>query len=184
MNPNKLKQLIMERRTIHNYNNTKIDDKIISEAINCFIHAPNHHNTHPWKLTIANPEQRVAIADQTIELKKQKKQLSETEVMALKTKYLNPSHLIALLQIKCDDPIRSKEDYAAISCAIMNAKLYLWSNNIGTKWSSGKTTKSKKTYEILEVDSEKYEIIGFLWAGYFDRLPVTPKKQKPNEVWL
>ena len=184
MNSADLKKLILDRRTVHNYNSKPISQEIMMEATECFLHAPNHHNTHPWKLLNTTPEQRAIFAETAIELKSKKKTLSDIEKLAVRTKYVNPSHLIIVLQETCTDERQSKEDYAAIACAIMNMKLYLWSKEIGTKWSSGSITKSDQTYELLRVDKTAMEIVGFLWAGYFDRKPVTPKKEKPEDIWL
>ncbi len=184
MNSESLKNLILDRRTVHNYNNKPIADNIIKDATECFLHAPNHHHTRPWKLLNSSQDQKATLAEFAIELKSKKKNLSDVEKTAVRTKYTNPSHLIIVTQIKCNDERQAKEDYAAIACALMNMKLFLWSKDIGTKWSSGSITSSDKTYELFNIDKSKLEIVGFLWAGYFDRKPISPKKEKPDEIWL
>ena len=184
MNSEHLKKLILDRRTVHNYKNKPIEQSIINDATECFLHAPNHHNTRPWKLLNSTRIQKSKLAEFAIELKSKKKSLSDIEKQAVHIKYSSPSHLIIVMQTRCSDERQSKEDYAAIACAMMNMKLFLWSKEIGTKWSSGSITKSDKTYELFNIDKNKMEIVGFLWAGYFDRKPIAPKKEKPDEVWL
>jgi len=184
MNSQELQNLIIDRRTIHNYNDKSIDEAIITEATRCFLHAPNHKHTKPWKLLKSTAEQKATLAEFAIELKSKKKTLSDIEKQAVHTKYNNPSHLILVLQTRSSNERQSKEDYAAIACGLMNMKLFLWSKKIGTKWSSGSITKSEKTYKLFNIDNEVYESVGFLWAGYFDRKPPMPEKEKPEDIWL
>ncbi len=181
MNKN-IKDIIFERRTIHNYNQNIVSDEIINESIDCFLQAPNHRHTQPWKIKIANRPQRERLAEDAVEMKKTKKELSETQIKAIKAKYTCPSHLLVILQIKSDSEFQSKEDYAAISCGLMNMSLYLWDKNVGTKWSTGGITRSEKTYQLLDVDENVYEIVGFMWAGHYDHTPKKPAKLAAEDV--
>ena len=90
---------------------------------------------------------------------------------------MNPSHMIIATQIRSNNPITAKEDYAACCCSIQNMMLSLAHENVGSKWSTGKVTKSPETYEITDTDRNNEEIIGFIYIGY-GRNP--PEIRRPN----
>ena len=179
-----IKEFILDRRTIHNYNEKKVDEAIIQDALECFLHAPNHKHTKPWKVLITTRPQREKLIELKIKLKLEKKALSDIEIKAIQQKMSRPSHLLVILQKNCESAFQSKEDYAAISCAILNLQLYLWSKDIGSKWSSGKVTFHKETYNLLGIDPSEYSIVGFNWAGYYDRKPPKPPKQNYKEILI
>ena len=184
MSSQEIKNLILTRRTVHHYNDKPVSENLIHEAIECLLHAPNHRFTQPWKVKTINQEQRKTIAKKAVELKSKKSALTDIQKIAINKKFQTPSHLIAILQIKSSDEYQSKEDYAAISCGIMNMSLFLWSHKVGTKWSSGEITNHPSTYQILNIKPEVYQIIGFLWAGHFDHSPKTPLKLRPEDIIL
>ena len=75
---------------------------------------------------------------------------------------------------------REKEDYAATTCAIHNWVLSLWGEGVGAQWSTGKITRHEQTYPLLGIDPLKEELVGFLKAGYPQKVPQPPKKPLEN----
>ena len=75
-----------------------------------------------------------------------------------------------------EDAFREKEDYAATVCALHNMVLSLWENGVGSQWSTGSITRDAETYEILSIDSNTEEIIGFVKAGYPVKIREVRKK--------
>ena len=100
-----------------------------------------------------------------------KRQLDESSKKILRDKFLNPSHLLISSQILNKDELIKKEDYAACACAIQNLAISLASSGVQIKWSSGEIIRSKRIYNILNIDSKLEEIIGFIWVGYGKILP-------------
>ena len=90
----------------------------------------------------------------------------ESRKRKVRQKLAAPPELIVMVQALDEDEMRRKEDYASIACAIQNMSLVLWAEGVGSKWSTGKVTRHKKTYELCEVDRDHEEIVGFVWVGY------------------
>ena len=174
--------LLTSRRTIHKYQSQPILKEDVLRAIEMGIHAPNHKNTQPWRFTIVGKKARMQITKLAIQLKSKTSQLSHETQSAIKNKFMNPPYLIAISQIKSSHSVQSKEDYGAIACAIQNMSLFLWPKNIGTKWSTGKITQNEKTYEILSIDPNKEEIVGFFWLGRPMHIPQKPPKSKLKDI--
>lgn len=177
-----IEKVIKERRTIHEYKSQKVPDETVEKALELALWAPNHKMTNPWKFVWMGPVAREAMAELSVFLKKQKDpNMSELLQTKLKQKFLEPSHLIAILQKRSTDAHRTKEDYATVSCGIQNATLFLWDQGIGTKWTTGAVTSHEQTYKALNVNAENDEIVGFLWIGYSGHVPEAPKRPSLKE---
>jgi len=165
------KEAIFVRRTIHFFENKKVSENIIRDSIEAANQAPCHRFTFPWRFYSVSLKTRMQILDLAIEIKSYKKQVDENVENIIREKFLNPSHLLITSQILNKDLTIQKEDYAACSCAIQNLCISLASDGVFTKWSTGAITKNPKTYEIIDINSQVEEIIGFIWIGYGKSLP-------------
>lgn len=177
-----IEKLIKERRTVHEYKGQKVSDALVENALELALWAPNHKLTNPWKFVWMGPQARETIADLSVQIKKQKDPgMSDLLQSKMKQKFLEPSHLIAILQKKSENAFQSKEDYATISCGVQNATLFLWEQGVGSKWTTGAVTTHEKTYKALDINFEKDEIVGFLWIGYPAHIPEAPKRPSLQE---
>ena len=80
-------------------------------------------------------------------------------------------------QTQAEDPEVAREDYAAVACAVYAAMLSLWSEGVGSKWSTGGVTTDARTYACLGVDPAEQTIVGFLWVGH-DARAEAPKPRR------
>ena len=178
----KIDELIRARRTIHQYKPEKVADDLVMGALEVALWAPNHKLTFPWRFIVVGDQSRGKIANLAVELKSNKKQLSQIEIEALRSTYMKPSHLIVLAMVKNPDPETFKEDYAAVAIGVQNMSLFLWAQGVGSKWSTGAVISQKKTYEHLGCHAPDEVIVGFFWIGVPDGSPRVPKRPLLNEV--
>ena len=171
-----------QRRTVHEFKKQKVNDDIIDRALIAANLAPCHKLTFPWRYREISVEKRKRIFEISLKLKSQKIKLSTSAETRLCGKMMNPSHMIVASQIKSSNPIIEKEDYAACSCSIQNMMLSLAHDNVGSKWSTGKVTKSPDTYEITNINSDEEEIIGFIYVGY-GKTPAEIKRPKIESIF-
>ena len=175
-------QIFELRRTINEFEDKKIPNKLVIEAIKAGNLAPCHRLTFPWRFKNIGQENRLKIAKRYLEIKSENKILRKNIKQKLMRKIMNPSHLVVASQIKDKDTKTDLENYAACSCAIQNIMLSLASKDIGTKWSTGKITEDKKTYEITKIDTKKEKIIGFIFIG-IGKIPPKIKRPKLETVY-
>ncbi len=175
MNDSRFCKLIRTRRTAHFYDSEPVPEEVLREALECAARAPNHKLTNPWRFTRVGPETRAKIVELAVELKKRKKPLSDRQEARVREKVASSPELLVVRQVLDEDPFRRREDYAACACAIQNLSLALWSHGVSSKWSSGSVTRASETYELLGVDPDREEIIGFVWIGYAEEQPETPR---------
>ena len=166
-----LNTIIKTRRTIHRYLSNEVDQNIVNRALESAHFAPNHRKTWPWVFRVIGAQSKERLIESEFKRKTANGELSEVERLAFQEKRLNPS-LIVVTQKRCEDPRQAKEDYAAVACAIQNLSLSLHAEGVGSKWSTGSLTRTPHSYESLNIDSTKEEIVGFIWYGYAAKVPV------------
>ena len=168
---------IYERRTIHSYRPGPLDDGVLERALDAAHQAPCHKLTFPWRFVVCGPRTREALANIAVSIKSAGRTLPSEKITQIQNKILDPAELVVVTQIRSDDEFRSREDYAACSCAIQNMSLSLTADGVGSKWSTGGLTRDRASYDVLGIDQALEEIIGFIWVG----LPAeTPAVKRPT----
>jgi nitroreductase len=179
-----LRELIADRRTIHDYRPEPLPEGALERAVATAIAAPNHRMTEPWRFVRVGPQGRATLADISADLKGGPDKLGEGGLRKLKAKMLDPAELLVVCQVRHADEDVAREDYAAVACAVQNAMLSFWSEGLGSKWSTGGVTTDERTYRALGVNPDSEVIVGFLWAGHAARadLPKPRRRRSVEEV--
>ena len=165
------KKAIFKRRTIHLFDKKKVSETIIENAIEAANQAPCHRLTFPWRFYSVGYKKRIQILELALDIKFQNKKIDDKSKNLFSKKYLDPSHLLLASQVLSKDQLIKKEDYAACACAIQNLSLSLTTSGVNTKWSTGDIIRNLEIYDIVDMDPNKEEIVGFIWIGYGKELP-------------
>jgi nitroreductase len=180
-----VQELILTRRTIHDYQPGPIPEGAVERAATAAMAAPNHRMTEPWRFVRVGPEARRTLVDISAELKGGASALGGPALEKLRAKMLNPAELLVVCRVQHGDPDIAREDYAAIACAVQNAMLSFWAEGVGSKWSTGAVTTDERTYKALGIDPQTEEIVGFLWAGQALRIDLPkPRRRRTLEEVL
>ena len=168
-------RLLRSRRTIHDFKPEPAPREKLLAAIDLARWAPNHHATEPWHFYLLGPETAIGIAELNAELVEAK---SGAEAAAAKLERWSamPGWLVVTCD-KSDDDLREREDYAACACAIHNLMLYLWDEGIGVKWTTGAVIRDPRFYDLIWADPEVEEVVGLLWYGYAEEVPMIRRKE-------
>ena len=177
-----VEQAIKKRRTIHVFSNKTVPKEVVDRSIVAANYAPCHRKTFPWRFINLGINKRKLLCELQLKLKFDDKPRDEFKLNKVKAKILNPSHLLVATQICTDDQVQKLEDYAACACAIQNMSLSLVADGVGSKWSTGKITKDRMTYQILGIDQNEEEIIGFIFIGYGSE-PTLIKRPLFNKIY-
>jgi len=160
-----LEHAIHTRRTVHKYLTDAVAQEDLDKIMLAGHMAPCHKLTWPWRFIQVGPETREKIVPVAIACKTVNRELTPELEQSIRGKILTPGALLVVTQVRTDNAFRSKEDYAAVSCAIQNMMLVGHGLGLGTKWSTGGVTTHADTYSVLGVDAEQEEIVGFIWVG-------------------
>lgn len=172
-----VREAIVTRRSIKNFNGQPIEPEIIPEIIEDAVWAPNHGNRNPWRLIVAADEQYTQLLEVLKEFGVANwKQLSDEDLEKQMKKFSTASAAVFVI---VPEDVRQKErleDYAAASILMQNMQLLAWDRGIGTCWKTPPFIDNPKFRERLNVQAGE-RIIGMLQFGYFDMLPkATPRK--------
>lgn len=167
-------ELIRSRRTIHNFRPELPPREIIVQGIDLARWAPNHRLTEPWHFYLLGPETADAIAHLNADLVSARQGPQAGQARLERWRNI-PGWLVVTCE-RTGDPIQAQEDYAACCCAVQNLSLYLWSEGIGTKWSTGAVIREQRFYDLIWVDPEVETVVTLLWYGYPAEVPQTSRK--------
>jgi len=173
-------QLLRERRTINDFKAEVPPMETILQAVEVARWAPNHKMTEPWRFQILGPQTQAKIVDLNSELVAASKGVEAGEKKRERWSRI-PGWIAVSSLIAGDDELRTKENYAATCCAVQNLSLFLWSEGIGVKWTTGPVTRDPRVYEILGKSPEQEDIVGVLWYGYPEKVPQT-RRRPVNEI--
>lgn len=171
---NTIAAVVESRRTINFFKTEMPPRETIERAIDLARWAPNHHLTEPWHFYHLSDEAKGAVVDLNTEIVRARR-----DDDAAQKKHKRWSAIPGWIAVTCDksqDEHTFMEDYAAVACTIQNLSLYLWASGIGTKWTTGPVTKDPRFYEIIWADPERETLVGLVWYGYADEVPVSTRK--------
>jgi nitroreductase len=163
-------EALLTRRTIHRYASEPVPEAVIQRALLAAHHAPCHKLTWPWRFTLVGPTARAALAEIAVALKERSGPLPPAQRESVRDKILTPPVLIVASQVVDDDPMRAREDYAAVACALQNLQLSAHADGYGAKWSTGAVTTDEATHEVLGITAPE-RIVGFVWLGRAAQIP-------------
>lgn len=157
-------EMLKGRRTIELFLQTPVPEKLLDEAIESAIWAPNHHVTEPWRFYSLGPETKEHCLDlcQSITLARKGEKAAEFKRQSWSDK---PGWLVVSCR-RSEDPLLQQEDYAACCAAVQNLSLYLWKAGIGTKWTTGPITRDQRFFDIVGIDEAAEFVVGLVWFGY------------------
>lgn len=155
-------------------------------AIQCAIAAPNRDCTEPWRF--------ICVGSQTVSkfaALNEKLTHADAEEGEFSTNYklygdwtkIAPGWCVVTAKLRSSDgdgdnsssdsdsdidlpSMVDQEDYKSVCCAIQNFMLSMWSEGIGTKWTSGPVQKTKEFADLCGADLNKERVVGIIWYGY------------------
>ena len=168
-------RLLRGRRTIHDFiADRPVPRELVLRGLDLARWAPNHRATEPWHFYLLGPETADAIARLNAELVTRKRG-AEAGAEKLARWRAIPGWLLLTCD-RSEDPLREREDYAACCCAAHNLQLYLWSEGVGVKWTTGAVTRDTRIFDLVWVDPAVESVVGLFWYGYASEVPRPGRK--------
>lgn len=173
---NQVFDLIRSRRTCYQFKDKTqypVDRDKLEKCLNAALYAPNHKLTQPWRFWVLGEQYKTKVAHIYADNRATKKNTPEDDCyqcfydLAIE-KFAKIPTVILVGQQKSANPLTSKEDYAACSCAIQNFQLMAWQQHIGVQWSTGPIINDERTFAALGINAEEIELIGALYIGNID----------------
>mmetsp|Transcript_15631 Transcript_15631/g.23677 ORF Transcript_15631/g.23677 Transcript_15631/m.23677 type:complete len:308 (+) Transcript_15631:132-1055(+) len=175
-----IQSVLIGRRTVGEFDQTPVQDDVLKRAVECAIAAPNRRMSEPWRFIKVGPEtvKKFAELNSKINLdmetnEKEKKVVDWTTI---------PGWCVVTSKLTPGDNTIEMEDFKSTCCAIQNFMLSMWSEGIGTKWTSGPVQKTPEFAELCGVDATKEKVVGCIWYGFASGglVNADPKRRKKS----
>jgi nitroreductase len=173
-----LRDAILNRRTIRQYNDQEISREEIIELLEDAIYAPTHHMRQTWRFILIDGEDKEKLIDH-LEQIYQGVDPKEAQLEYRKKSLIEAKMILVVVNEKDHpDPIWMLEEYGAASTLIHNFQLLAYERGIGMCWKSHFFLG--KPGQFLGV--QDYEMIsGVLTIGRFDEAPAVKPRIKAKE---
>ena len=161
--------VIRNRRSQKSFTNRAVADEEIKTMLEGAILAPNHKMTEPWGFIVLGRLSKRRYA----EIKAASKAEGLREKVAAETAAI-PA-VIVVTQKLSTDPVRIKEDYAAVYMAIQNMLLLATSMGLGSKVHTGSLMDELPMRELVGAGEDE-RIVAIVHFGE----PAEEMKAKPR----
>ncbi len=171
LNPEKLNQLIAERRSVFPkmYSGETVPSAVIEQMLENANWAPTHKFTEPWRFKVFTGAAIDEFAQWQSELYRRRAQaegnFDDSKFQKLLNKPTLASHIIAISMVRDpEERIPEMEEIAAVSCAVQNMYLTATAYGVGCYWSTGGPTFWEEAKQYFGLKSED-KLMGFLFVG-------------------
>ena len=166
------------RRTIELFLQKQVPAKLVNEAIEVAIWAPNHHVTEPWHFYRLGEETKQQCLDLCGDIVTAKKGDKAAEFKR-RSWSEKPNWMVVTCKRSSNEALQL-EDYAACCAAVQNLTLYLWKAGIGSKWTSGDIIRDPRFFEIVGINADEEFVVGLIWYGYPKMTPMQSRKNRED----
>ena len=167
---------IRERRTIGVFSERAVAQDVIEDLIEAARWAPNHKHTEPWRFHVVSGSARAEMCEAVLAGGGEFAKDPRGKLMR------SPMFIAVTQQAVPDDPVRDREDYAAVCCAVQNMMLAATARGLASKWSTGALAENAAAKRWLGI-GDRDRIVAYLYLGYApEEMREMPAERRPAEV--
>ncbi len=179
---------IVNRRSLGKMTKETPPREAIEKMLQAAVHAPNHHDTQPWRFWVLSGKAREDLGNELAEsLKLRMSDMEQSKLDGLmfaeRAKPMRSPVLIVVgVSPERDKPMDMREDLQAASAAIQNMLLTADSMGLAAIWRTGDGAYDDhvKAYFGLKPTDE---IAGIVYVGYPDTsLPPMPSRTREHSA--
>lgn len=164
--------ILMDRRTVHQFDERPVSDDVLRRAVQCAISAPNRSGSEPWRFIQVGPSTVEKIAQLNKDINGDEGSFSRWVKI--------PGWCVVTHRRSPDNAEAELENLKSTCCAVENFMLSMWSEGIGSKWTAGPVQRTPEFAKLCGIDSKTEEVAGVIWYGFASGglMNVTPKQRK------
>ena len=166
--------------------------ELIEQVLHAAVHAPNHHDTQPWRFFVLTNDARVQFGDALAEAVRRRMAGMDPAkldglLLAERAKPMRSPVLIVVgVTSQERDPMTRREDFQSASAALQNMLLAAESLGLAAIWRTGEGTLDAGVKAHFGLQPED-EIAGVLYLGYPDEtlgsMPERSRDYLPATEW-
>ena len=178
--------LLIGRRTVDQFDQTPVSDDVLRRAISCAIAAPNRSCSEPWRFIQIGPETVKKFAKLQKEMEVETGSATGVAPTPTTAQLMDwtkvPGWCVVTTKLTNDDIGIELDDFKSTSCAVQNFMLSMWSEGIGSKWTSGPVQFTQEFADLCGVDATTERVAGCIWYGFATGglVNADPKRRKQS----
>jgi nitroreductase len=182
-----VQRAIFARRSVRKFTSQPIDRSVLTRLLDAATQAPNHRLTRPWRFFVLDGPG--AMRDQLTQLAEEValRGMPEPHDAAAQSRAHGKAQEIAnvpALVVAYSAPGRhdeeTRENYAAVACALQNIQLAAFEEGLVGGWSTGGLARDPALKALLGAEPD-WELVGALYLGY-PAPGSTPTRERPGAV--
>ncbi|MCY0878019.1 MAG: nitroreductase [Firmicutes bacterium] len=163
-----LKEVLRHRRSARQFKPDPIPEAVLEELLSYAPWVPNHHVSEPWRFVVVTGQSLRELASlrrQAVLEKRAGQPTAAARAERAEREFLEASAVIVVIQSVHPDPVRAREDYAAVVMATYNIMLVAWDGGIASYWHTGPLVTDERVRTWLDLDAAETPV-AFLRLGY------------------
>jgi nitroreductase len=188
-----VQQAIFGRRSVRKFVRQSVDRTVIARLLDAAAQAPNHRLTRPWRFFVLDGpgpmrEELARLAAEAA-LAGMPEPRDDAARARAQSKAEEIAHVPALVIAYCvpgRHAEETRENYAAVACALQNLQLAAFEEGLVTGWSTGGITRDPALKTLLGAE-HAWEMVGAVYLGYPEPASV-PTRERPGAAdftrWL
>ena len=178
-------QALYGRRMAWKFKDQKVDREAVDRMLESAVWAPNHRMTEPWRFFILDKDSqaRKIAADLAYEFALERSG-NERRAEGTRQAVASPPVVMYVYYTPGSSDDATKENYAAVCCAVQNMSLAGVAEGLAVTWETGGATRHPKLAETLGAE-EDWLMAGMLSVGVSDEEADSRRTPASNFVnWL
>jgi nitroreductase len=179
-------EAIVNRRSLSKMRQDTPPRELVEKVLSAAVHAPNHHNTQPWRFFVLSGKARDELGEELAEsLRLRMTDLDPAKLDGFMTAerakpMRSPVLIVVGVTPERDDAMSVREDLQAASAAIQNMLLAANSLGLAAIWRTGDGAYDDRIKAYFGLRPQD-EIAGIVYLGYPDTsLPPLPSRQREH----
>lgn len=161
-----------------------VPDELVERLCRLVFAAPNHKRTGPWRVAVFTGDGRRQLGEALGEdLLAAKPDVPDVKVDKTRSKYGRAPAVVAIGCRPDNDPIRHREDEAAVAAGIENLLLGASAAGLAALWSSPPVLAAAQTCAVAGFD-DGTELLGLVYLGWPSTAPPDTMRAEPVIVWV
>ncbi len=157
---------IYGRRMAWSFKETEVSRSAIERMLDAAVWAPNHRMTEPWRFVVLEKDSptRLKAGDLAYAAALERSD-NVKRAAAARQKVLAPPYIIYAYATPGPDEKTTKENYAAVCCAVQNIALAGAAEGLAVTWDTGGVTRHPDLKGLLRVE-DNWELTAMLMIGF------------------
>lgn len=155
-----------------------VDRAHIEAMLAAAVRAPNHRLTEPWRFFVVTGAARAQLAALREEQMRAAGRWDEERIRRVAGELAQVPVWIVVACRQGRDPEETRENYAAVACAVQNMLLVAHGRGLGANWRTGQFLAYPPLRQWLGV-AEDEELVAAVEVGY----PAGPLPETPRTPW-